>query len=142
MKFQRNNYSCGPYAVYNALEALGIKASITKIRKAAHTTPDGTDSYGVVNALEAFKLKTNWFDLKLTQRQLENLLRESLIIACVDGWGHWVVVYGPYEGKYVIIDSNNTKKNKKAGGVYRLSFKQLVSHWRGPDGKCFGIVIK
>lgn len=121
MLLQRDNYSCGVYAVVNACLALGHDhtSEISQIRQWAGTTKEhGTDEKGIARALQQLQYSVQ----ELRDQPLDQLLvsirasldRGSPTILCVDGVDHWVAVIGSVHDRVIIFDS---QRDSETSGV-------------------------
>lgn len=147
MKFQKHTYSCGVFAVINALRAMGTKVTEKRVMAHSGTTPgDGTNEHGIKSALE--RLGFVGEDIKTESKsEAWNSLTEALaegspVILSVDNDQHWVAAVG-YCGQHTIVfDSQRTKKNKEENGSPIYGKTQLLHRWGGNEKSFFGIVIK
>lgn len=158
MRYQTHNYDCGPFAVFNALRSVGIRANIAKITKLAVTTPaEGTNENGIIAALKFYGIEprifasTNstdlWNELAIKKLHKNKETGDEFnikfpIIACINNYAHWVVIlaYLVDYDRFVIIDSNNTKTNKAENGVHVVTYDTLIRRWYNKnDKRYFGI---
>lgn len=147
MRFQADRYSCGVFAIMNALRAAGVKVSEKRVRAHSGTTEEhGTSEHGIRNALE----RIGWVgeDLvadtkaKTFQALLSALDGGSPVILCVDDDQHWVAAVGRCGKNVIVHDSGRTKKNKAEHGSQVYTKKKLTERWENRKGKLFGIVVK
>jgi len=146
MKFQSRKSSCGPAALGNALEALGIQrsedelAALTKQTATGGTTGKALRTAlgtieGVINA-EINESRSDVAALRL----LQSLYDGRPVIVCVEKWEHWSVAAGVlgFGQRIVCIDSGDND-------LVRLrTIDEFVEWWRGPEGakKAFwGVVV-
>lgn len=126
MQTQPNNYSCGVYAVVNALLALGDKHSPQEVRQYTGTTSEGTSEHGILNALKAYGYPAKEYVSNQTNPAWRWVLKNSIhypLILIVEKWEHWVVVAGRIQNKVILIDSD--PKNT----VEVLSKWELLEKW-------------
>lgn len=126
MKTQPNNYSCGVYAVINALLTLGDEKSPKEVQELTGTDKNGTSENGILNALINFgyqpkEYKTNNKD-NAWRWVLSNSIEHPLILI-VENWEHWVVIAGRIKNKVIWIDSD--PKNT----VRILNKQELIELW-------------
>lgn len=146
MKLQKDNYSCGAFAILNVLKCFNRNVSLKEIRTHAATTKKhGTSQYGLLNAIERFgytgKVVTNMEcndAIKIVSEYVES---GSPVIMAINQWQHWIVVIGILGKNFIIFDSNNTKRNKAEYGVWVVTVRQLLKKCKGPDGSILGIAV-
>lgn len=106
-KYQQLPSSCGPAAVSNALQSLGIERSEAEIAALAGTTNNGTSAEGLLKALKQIAESTGRptpgtiYESRedITILKIVECLRNGRpLILCVtengEGWGHWVAAVG------------------------------------------------
>lgn len=144
-RFQSNRSSCGPAALHNALEALGISRSEDELITLCKQTPDGTAPKGIISAIRAISSAENplrgvtvryshpddaivglWWNI-------QNHGRPTIL--CVDNHDHWVVCAGFLGNRFVVIDSADNRL------ILHLTPAQLLPRWVGPGGGFYGIVV-
>lgn len=142
MKFQQRSYWCGPAAVENAMQAVGLRSpGQIYLAKVMGTTEDGTDEHGI---LRGFRSRPTtwpitsvgeytyagphaaWDDLRTW------LATNGPMILCVDSWLHWVTAVGVCGRRVVILDPERTRKNLARGGVMIQSKRALIRRWCTP----------
>lgn len=137
MKYQPDNYSCGIYSIINALEVYGDRKSRDEVIEVSGTTKEGTDKYGILNALKEFGY--NPIEYKTNNKEnawkwvITNAINYPLILI-VDERDHWIVIAGRIRNKIVYIDSSVNE------GCFILDKSQLLEKW-GYRGY-YGIKIK
>jgi ABC-type bacteriocin/lantibiotic exporter with double-glycine peptidase domain len=149
MKYQEKSYSCGAAVVLNAARCFGKRIPERIIRSIAETTSDeGTQEDGIVRALGILGLTAHAFtipdfDLALEQIRL-GLVTGNPTILCTWNLQHWVLVIGATDNftRYIIIDSSNSKRNKKENGVRILLTSELRRSWQMRKGGFYGINIR
>src|ERR1044072_2680949 len=105
MRMQDSQANCGPFALKNALEALGIKRSAEELEKACGTNAtNGTPTKGIFKAAQKIEgcnpvvVRESKSDVALLK--LEHAIRKGrpLVLSFCDSTGkpgeHWVAVVG------------------------------------------------
>lgn len=144
MKLQDDGYSCGPYAVYNALKALGRDSlDVEEIANAAGTDPKaGTDERGIKAALGAYGYTTTTLQgpgRDTFWEQLTKALTKDPVILVVDDNDHWVTLIGKLGDRVICADPENTKANKRENGVETYSKAELMEYIG--DGSMYGLRV-
>jgi len=147
MKFQRDAYSCGVFAILNGAEALGVHLTERAVRQHTGTTKDGTTQHGVMNALERLGFVGTAFTETNKDAAYDRVLtavREGkTVILNVEEEQHWVVAIGACGRRVVTFDSYNSKVCKAAGGTEAWDTRSLRKWWtKQVDGKYYGIVME
>jgi len=146
MRFQERKNSCGAAAIRNALKCLGKNLGEHRLRQIARTDDDGTDEEGVLGALERLGYRGEVIETKKVSLILSELKRYlsrgNPLIAAVDRDTHWVLIGGMLGDRYIIFDSERTKKNKAENGIQVLDIKGLLRRLRKPNGKMYFIAMK
>ena len=146
MKIQDDDRSCGIFAVMNAIRCFDRKASKKIITKHTRTDKDGTDEEGISRAISRLGYtpraerhrKFPWMWEHLTGC----LAIGNPCILSIDGGTHWVVAIGSLGNSVIVIDSENSKKNRKENGIRLFSKKKLSKAWKDSDGFYLIEVIK
>jgi ABC-type bacteriocin/lantibiotic exporter with double-glycine peptidase domain len=134
MKWQSKPWKCGPAAVRNALRAFGVKVSEDVLSKMCGTTDQGTDEYGIMDAVRgqgfvateyrSGSKKNAWHWLHGT------LGHGEVVILCTQAWEHWVVAIGTSgKDRIIIIDSSNFKYNVSENGTHVWKKSWLMYQW-------------
>lgn len=145
MKFQNDEWSCGPAAIVNALRCHSVRVSERTVRAYTGTTEDGTDENDIKDGLVGLGFSPSEFET--TKRKdgvlwLSGSLSQGPVIACVDSWQHWVCIVGKVGNKFIIIDSVNTNKNVAENGVQVIGSKDLLKRWKHKtEGAIYGILV-
>jgi ABC-type bacteriocin/lantibiotic exporter with double-glycine peptidase domain len=146
MRFQRDAYSCGIFAIMNALRAVGVKVSEKRVRAHSATTEEhGTNEHGVLNALERIGFKSE--EIRATgKNEAWKKLSESLesgrpVILSVDSDRHWVAAVGLCGDFVVVFDSQRTQKVKDENGSIVYGKKNLLRRWSCKGDRFFGISV-
>lgn len=137
MRFQSNTSLCGPTAVSNALEALGVKdvtqdivaSLISRTCRDSRPVRDGTTQAELVRALNRWARVT--VDDQIPSGYLASyMLRGALswgavAIVGVDNpdHGHWLAVVGMLGEKYLIADSASDEI------VVSMTETELLARW-------------
>ncbi len=146
VKFQSRKSSCGPAALRNALEALGIERSEDELAALCKQTATGGTTgaslrkalgniEGVINA-RIDEARTDVAILRL----LQALYDGRPVIVCVEEWGHWAVAVGVlgFGKRVVCVDSGDND-------LVRLrTTDEMADWWCGPDGvkrPYWGVVV-
>ena len=108
IKTQPNNYSCGIYAIINALIAFGDNKSPAEIQEYTNTTyRNGTSEKGIKNALNEFGYKTKEYKTQNKDNAwrwvLNNSINYPLILYL--NTDHWAVIAGRIKNRVILIDS-------------------------------------
>lgn len=146
MKFQSRKSSCGPAALANALEAVGIKRSEEELAALCKQTATGgtagkalrsalSNMEGVINA-EIHEARSDVAILRL----LQSLYDGRPVICCVDTWEHWAVAAGVlgFGKRIVCIDSGDNDL------VVMRTVDEFLDWWRGPEGATklyWGVIV-
>lgn len=145
MRFQEQKFSCGAAAIRNVLKCFGINLGEHRLRLIAGTDEQGTDEEGVVGALEALGFKVVIHETNLVGEAKKLVAKavkaEQPLIIAVDKDTHWAAIVGMLGGRYVIVDSERTVKNKKENGVHVIGTRELFRRWRKPNGTMYGISV-
>lgn len=145
MKFQKDDYSCGVFAVLNGARAMGVRLSERAIRAHTATKKDeGTSNYGILNALERLGFEGRDFLLPQEdayQKVHDSVASGSSVLLCVEEENHWVAVVGTCGKKVVTFDSWKSKANQAEAGVDVWDKRSLKYWWTPAGGKFYGIVM-
>lgn len=150
MKFQKDSYSCGVYAVMNAAKCLGIDLKRRDITKYSNTTREnGTSEKGILAALDGNGMVGKEFTFsKHKSKDAFELLNQVLagpcvnpVILCVDNDNHWCTLIGQIGNKYIIFDSDRSKYNKEENGIHVISEIELDNYWISQGSKYYCIVV-
>lgn len=109
MQLQQSPFGCGPAAVVNALESLGIQTTQEVVATLAKTNPqEGTYPAGMRRALEALGFEPLVIEVKDQDLALAaargHLMTGRPILLCVDNWEHWVTAIGMLGDRILIVD--------------------------------------
>lgn len=148
MRFQRGKSSCGPAALANALECLGIRRSEDELVALCKQTPEGTSSANLVRAVATIEgtrrvvIDESRADVGLL-RVLQALYEGRPVILAVTSqqpWDHYAVAGGVlgFGQRINCIDSGDND-------LYRTrTLDEFVEWWKGPDGAkrpFWGVVV-
>jgi len=150
MRFQKDSYSCGVYAVMNAAKCFGIDLKRRQITKHSKTTKEnGTSEKGILKALDGNCMVGEEFSFNKAERDmafevLDNVLIGPCVnpvILSVDNDNHWCTLVGKIGSKYLLFDSDRSKYNKEENGIHVLSVEELENYWRSVNNKYYCIVV-
>ena len=148
MRYQAREDSCGAAAISNALRCYGRRVSERCIVKLAKTTPEnGTDEHGIQEALAQLKFSCEGFAGRSRDQAWEWLWKqlEQGRPVIINTWGgqHWVCVIGSVAGRVILIDSANTKNNKKENGIHVYGRVEFLKKWRNTkdSGVYFALAV-
>ena len=149
MKYQRSTYSCGPASVVNAVRVFGQNVNEYTVRGYAGTDKHGTDENGIMNALRELGYSASSYQTDSSNNAWQwltgQLIHGSPVILCSEAWQHWVVIVGTLGDRVVLIDSSNTKRNRKENGVKILTKTQLIRTWHNArkniEGRLYAIAV-
>lgn len=145
MRYQQNDYSCGPAAIVNALKCFGRHYRERTVQKLCGTTQEGgTDEKSLLTGIRALNWRVT--ELKATSRpeafqKLWTVLDDSAALLCVDNDSHWITAIGKIGRRIVIADPKNTVKNRKENGVHVVPAPELIRRWRNAGNEYYGLVI-
>jgi ABC-type bacteriocin/lantibiotic exporter with double-glycine peptidase domain len=123
IKTQPNNYSCGIYSIINSLIALGDEKSPEEVQELTKTTFEGTDTKGILNALDGFGYKYRKYNTRDRNSAWRWVLNNSVsypLILYLDG-DHWAVIAGRIQNRVILIDSFDT--------VHITDKAELLTRW-------------
>ena len=142
MRMQDQQHNCGPFALKNALAALGIDRSAEELERLCGTTAtDGTPTRGVMRAAGRIEgcapvlIRERRRDIAL-MRLAEALRRGRPVVLswCSSEPGdHWVAAVGVLGERYLVADSGDTEL------VMSYPVNALEAKWR--DGRYEGVII-
>src|SRR5690348_2834568 len=121
MRFQIEDFDCGPASIVNVAAAFGKKVSISRATKLAGTTEDGTDERGMLRALSKLGFEGTEFQTS-SQAEAMSWLKGQLLIGrptilIVEKNGHWAIAAGLLGDRIVYVDSADYEENKRENGV-------------------------
>lgn len=138
MKFQSRKFSCGPAALHNAIEPLGIDRSEDELATLAGTTTEGTNETGLKKAAKALGLTVKPVSEKRYDiarlKLFEHVYNHGTALLCVDEYSHWVAVVGLSAKRFIIIDSADNNL------VVFWDEEKLEEKWSG-SGNYYGILL-
>lgn len=126
---QRNNWSCGPAALRYCLLVHGVDYDVTDLAELAGSTRAGTDELQLVKAARRVGCKLSNHQRRspdTAKKLVEDRLQMGVpLIACVEGWQHWVAVLHRSRKGFLVFDSN------RPGPVIQVwSWKKLEQRLR------------
>jgi len=123
MRYQYDNWTCGPCAVINAAEILGRKLALKRAISAAKSSNSkGTSSKGIERAVKAAGLQCEKFKgnhtllfkktwkhsrkekLRACFNQVLFSVKSEPVIICVQNDSHWVTAVGTINDKILVFD--------------------------------------
>lgn len=144
MKIQQKNHDCGPFAILNALLAIGKRTSLREIKRHTATTEDGTNEHGLQNCVERLGLVATEFTASKTEAYQivkDNVSVGRPVILCVEAYRHWVAAVGVIGNRIIVMDSWNSMANKAECGINVCNKNQLLRWWLTPNEGYYGIII-
>jgi ABC-type bacteriocin/lantibiotic exporter with double-glycine peptidase domain len=147
MDLQADLFSCGVFAIRNALLALGHSVSEKKIRVHTGTTAEhGTQDHGIKQALE--RLGYTWEevsspDLSQARTQVvEAIAGGAAAILLTKAGQHWVAGIGVNGTGLIVFDSDTTKKNRVTNGVKVWTAKKVAKYWTPYQGNYYALLAR
>ncbi len=142
MRLQDNPSSCGPAALCNALEPIGIRIpSETAHKLTGCTGTKGTSERGIIRAIRSLGHRANVIkesDAGVALVALRGYLFHGVpVILVVDSGSHWVSAVGVLGSRVCVVDSAD-------GGVTScLETDALVGRWEwvGEKRPFYGIAV-
>lgn len=142
MRMQDSQANCGPFALKNALHALGIPRSIEELEALCKTS--ATNGTPPANILRAAKKIDGCRPVKLSEKRRDIALmrlaealrkgRPVLLVWCAESPGdHWVAAVGVLGERYLIADSGDVEL------VLSLDVGDVEARWR--DGHYEGVIL-
>lgn len=142
---QDSQANCGPFALKNALAALGVERSAEELEKACGTTAtSGTPTRGILKA--ALKID-GCHPVKLRERRRDIALlrlkgaldwgRPAILVWCDsegNPGGHWVAVVGMLGDRYLVADAADNEL------VLSFSAAEVAERWVD-EGVYEGVVL-
>lgn len=148
MRYQSNPDNCGPAVILNALRCYGKRVSERSVAKLAGTTPEnGTDEHGIQEALAQLSYSCEGFSGKSRELAWDWLWGQLCLArpVIVNTWAgqHWACVVGCVAGRVILVDSSNTKSNKKENGIHIYGKVEFLKKWRNTKdaGVYFGLAV-
>lgn len=145
MRFQRSKSSCGPAALSNALECLGLRRSEDELSALCKQTPDGTSPKNLCAAIATIEGTRNTVIDEVKPhiailQLLQSLYEGRPVIVCVDDWQHYAVAAGVlgFGHRVVCIDSGDNDL------VKTRTVDEFVDWWSGPESAIrpyYGVVV-
>jgi ABC-type bacteriocin/lantibiotic exporter with double-glycine peptidase domain len=136
VRFQKEDFDCGPASLVNAAAALGRKISIERAALFAGTSPkDGTDEKGILRALGRMGLEGEELHTSHQADAFRWLCQQiglgRPVILAVEGDSHWASVVGVLGGDRVVyVDSADYRENRRENGTYVFSKRKLARLWK------------
>lgn len=140
---QHNNYSCGVYGIFNALNCLGFTAEYDTIKTLAGTTSRyGTDRIGMIRAVKGLGFVPTVYRSSSSEngwRYIRRWASETPIILLADHHQHYFVVSGVIGERVIVIDSGANIKGNEMGS-FPYSKQELLDRWVH-RGRVYGIRV-
>lgn len=129
MKYQDEQYNCGPVALANALEAMDIERSVEELTKLCKTTTRGTSAANLARAAESVEGTDPWvfhsanpLVAALVIRQVLQGGRAAVLSVAGEAPGdHYAAAIGVCGDNVIVADPS--------GGVYSYNEKDLLEFW-------------
>ncbi|MEW6746904.1 MAG: peptidase domain-containing ABC transporter [Planctomycetota bacterium] len=121
---QHDETDCGPAVLATVARYFKRPVTLSRIRELAATDLAGTNLFGLAVAAEKIGFRAT--GIRANAEDLATLAAPVIApITNERGLGHFVVVYRVKRGRVLIADP--------AVGLRRLSLKEFLERWRGPD---------
>jgi ABC-type bacteriocin/lantibiotic exporter with double-glycine peptidase domain len=140
--YQTNRASCGPAALSNALEALGIERTEAELITLTGQNANGTSPRQLIRAIKSIQtdLRGDVFKVRgggeATIALWHSITQAGRpVILCVDAHEHWVCCTGYIGERFVLVDS------AEVGLVFYYTADELVERWIGPKGGYYGVIV-
>lgn len=142
MRLQDNQANCGPAALKNALQALGIERTMQELEAACKTSAtNGTPTKNILAAAKAIEkckphkvLEAKRDVALLRLRFALQAGRPVLLSWCSTSPGdHWVAAVGMLGERFLVADAADSEL------VLSLDVKQLEEKWR--DSRYEGVIL-
>lgn len=140
MRGQDSQANCGPYALLNALRALGIQRTAEELESACGTTmTKGTSTaklFKAANKIEGcscVRINERRRDVALLKLQHALQNGRPVVIAWADG-SHWVCAIGMLGPRYLIADAAENEL------VLSIEVEEVEKQWED-EGRYDGIIL-
>ncbi len=140
MRGQDSSYNCGPYALLNALRALGVQRTASELESACKTTMTlGTSTTKLVKAVNqidgcmAVRFSERRRDVALLKLRCAIADGRPVILSW-QGATHWVAVVGMLGARYLVADA------AEAELVLSFTVDEVAALW-DEDGSFEGVII-
>jgi predicted double-glycine peptidase len=152
VRYQQNEYSCGPASVQNALIVLGERPSQAKLALIAGTTEaDGTDEDGVVRAILAAGYQADVVATSDPRKAWAHLVYSLMVgrplVLCTARWGHWICAVGTCGKRIIVADPARLPNLMRENGIVVMNRDRLLKLWaaarrvRGKGPKYYGVAV-
>lgn len=139
MRYQSRKSSCGPAALANALESIGIERTEDELATLSKQSVDGTSSSNLRKAAEAVGVETFGIceqRIETAKWALEYHLRSgNPAILVVDNDEHWVAVTGMLGDRVIVVDSADNDL------LVYYTVARLLFRWCGPSKRFTGFFL-
>ena len=134
MRFQEEDFDCGPASLVNIAAAFGRKVSLARAGKVAGTTESGTDEKGMLRGLSKLGFEGTEFQTSIQSEAMSWLKGQLLLgyptILVVEKNDHWAIAAGLLGDRIVYIDSADYEQNKRENGIYVYSQRKVANLWK------------
>ncbi|RBS31201.1 hypothetical protein EB19_01827 [Enterococcus faecium] len=121
---QHDEKDCGVACLSMILNTYGTRVPISKLRLMSGTNNQGTSAFGLVQALNTFKFKTEVFQTDDSIWKEKKLPFPFIAHVIIDeAYFHYVVVYGMKKGKLLLADP--------AKGKLKKTPEEFATEWTG-----------
>lgn len=135
IRYQQNDYYCGPAALQNALKVLRRHVTQDRIAELAGTTEDeGTDEEGLTRAAVALGFGVDPIEASKPMKAWGHLgyslfVGGRPVILCVDRWSHWVTAIGICGSHVLLAEPGNYGWAKKENGILVVNRDRFLRRW-------------
>ena len=139
MRYQSRKSSCGPAALANALESIGVVRTEDELGTLSKQSTEGTSSINLRKAVEAMGIEV--LNVCEQREEVAGWLLESQIrsghpgVIVVDNDEHWVSVVGILGETYIVADSADNDL------MMFYSLQSLLTRWKGPSDRYTGFFL-
>ena len=139
MRYQSRKSSCGPAALANALESIGIERTEDELGTLSKQSVDGTSSINLRKAAESIGVET--FHIceqrsEVAAWALEYHLKSgNPALLVVDNDEHWIAVTGMLGDRLIIVDSADNDL------LVYYTMAKFLFRWCGPSKRFTGFFL-
>lgn len=139
MKYQSRKSSCGPAALMNALEAIGIKRTEDELSILSKQSTTGTSQGNLEKALTSLGVEFDRINEKrgnVAAWAIGFHLRSgNSVVIIVDEFDHWISVVGILGDRYILCDSADNDL------ILFYSEEELLTRWEC-SGRFYGVIVR
>lgn len=144
MRYQQNEYYCGPAALQNALRVLKHSVSQERIADLAGTTQaEGTDEEGLKRAALAVGAELDEFGYNEPAKAWGHLAYNLMVgrptLLCVDRWTHWVTAIGLCGSVIILAEPARVGYSARENGILVVHRERFLRRWRAGRTKHRGL---